>query len=727
MNIFTSKSQITQFFTSQYLYAGIRIALAIVIPSLILAYFGMLKAYFIFPLGTSFIGLTDMAGPYHRRRNALALACVLFTVIAIVAGIVREYPILVFGEIVFWGIFLSMIGIYGLRLATVGGLGLVVLAIFIDGQFSSENFLETSGILFLGCLWYLVVFMSVSRIQPYKLAQQMIGENYFQLAEYLKIKAKFYDEKQSLQGLQKEVISQQIIIKNLQEETREVVFKTRKIVNESTTTSRLLMLMFLNSIDFYEKLLTTDHDYTTLQRFFNNMGIMRDIQTHLQDMAEVISLLGISIQSGFSQTQKIDLQSSFDRLMLRYEELAQNNTDTKNTHFFQKMRHVLERIGDATQDVLMIQKFQNQDIRSAQSLSTGLDYSKFVPTTEKLNYKVLFSNFSLKSFHFRYAIRMTLALLLGYSISLIPALHIGYPYWILITIVAIMRPTFSTTKGRNWLRIYGTIGGAVVSYGLLYFVSSPTVLLFILLFSMILCFSFLKDNYAWAVFFMTIYIFITFNFMNSGNINVLFKDRLIDTFIAGIIVFLVSYSVLPVWEHTISINLMKRSLVANQNYFEIVMDKLMSNQQTTEEYKLKRKDAIISLANLSDSFQRMLSDPKNQQKKMQYMHQYVNTTHLITAYIASLSQNEWNPNIIKCEGIQRLRQNIVQDFRALKALLYGEKIEEEIRNDDFSDSKIPNEEQHLIPENIRDVMLLLKEVVAEQRKLVERNIQKNIL
>lgn len=723
MDISTSKTQITQFFTSQYLYAGIRIALAIVIPSLILAHFGVLKEYFIFPLGTSFIGLTDMAGPYHRRRNALALACVLFAFIALVAGLASGYPILIFAQIVFWGIFLSMIGVYGIRLAAVGGLGLVVLAIFIDGQFtSSGNILKTVGILFLGCLWYLLVFMSVSRLQPYKLAQQMIGENYFQLAEYLKIKAKFYDNSQSFDALQKEVIAQQVIIKNLQEETREVVFKTRKIVNESTTTSRLLMLNFLNSIDFYEKLFTTDHDYKTLHAFFHDDGIMQDIERYLQEMAKVLSLLGVSIQSGFSQTKKIDLNTSFERLTARLRALETKRKNAENQQFFQKIWHIIERIDDATKDVLMIQKFQNQDGRSARALSTGLDYSKFVPRTEKLNHKVLFSNFSLQSFHFRYAIRMTIALLLGYGISLFPSLDIGYPYWILITIVAIMRPAFSTTKGRNLLRIYGTIGGAVASYGLLYFVSSPMVLLIVLLFSMILCFSFLKDNYAWAVFFMTIYIFITFNFMLPGNINTLFKDRLVDTFIAGVIVFLVSYSVLPVWEHTMSVNLMRRSLVANQQYFETVMKKLTQNVVITQDYKLKRKEAIISLANLSDSFQRMLSDPKNQQKKMEYLHQYVNTTHLITAYIASLSQYEWNEKWALDTELQKMAREIERDFSVVHGLLHQsrEVISDEVSLEPIVQGNMESEEF----KNIRDIIFLLKEVVAEQRKLVERNMQK---
>lgn len=58
----------------------------------------------------------------------------------------------------------------------------------------------------------------------------------------------------------------------------------------------------------------------------------------------------------------------------------------------------------------------------------------------------------------------------------------------------------------------------------------------------------------------------------------------------------------------------------------------------TQDFKEIRKDAIIALANLSDNFQRMLSDPKFQQHlRIKRIHQFVNTSHLLTAYIASLS------------------------------------------------------------------------------------------
>jgi hypothetical protein len=59
---------------------------------------------------------------------------------------------------------------------------------------------------------------------------------------------------------------------------------------------------------------------------------------------------------------------------------------------------------------------------------------------------------------------------------------------------------------------------------------------------------------------------------------------------------------------------MKKSAEANLSYFQSVISKFLEEKYDLEDYKVKRKNAIISLANLSDNFQRMISDPKNQQK-----------------------------------------------------------------------------------------------------------------
>ena len=141
-----------------------------------------------------------------------------------------------------------MLGVYGQRLAAVGSLTLVVLAIFIDGAPGGHSAFYNALVFTLGGIWIILVFMLVTVIKPYKLAEQMIGENYIELGNYLKLKAHFYHSKPDFDVLYKQIFGLQVRIKEHQEATREVVFKTRQIVRESTSTSRLLMQLFLNSL-----------------------------------------------------------------------------------------------------------------------------------------------------------------------------------------------------------------------------------------------------------------------------------------------------------------------------------------------------------------------------------------------------------------------------------------------------------------------------------------------
>ncbi|MBL7879033.1 MAG: FUSC family protein [Chryseobacterium gambrini] len=738
-------AELKKFVTSQYVYSAIRITLATVLPCLVLAHFGILKEYFLFPLGTSFVALTDQPGPFIRRRNALTFAIFCFVFVATVASLVMNFKILVFAEIIVFGMFFSLIGVYGQRLAAVGSLSLVVLAIFIDGHLTGTNIFKSLLIFASGCTWFLLIFLVVTTIQPYKLASQMIGENYLQLAEFLKIKANYYQKNPDFNKLTTQVIAKQIGIKNLQEETRETVFKTRTIVNESTTTSRLLMLMFLNSMDLHEKLMTSESDYQKLQQIFDDTTILVDIHDYLNLLAEEITNIGIALQIGTRAKPMFDLDTELSNLNHNYFDLRNKKISPENFENFMVLRQILMRINEITKEIDEIYKVFSQNVKLAKSLSTGLDLKKFMPNEEKLNFRVLRNNISLSSSHFRHALRITIALLLGYLFSLFQFLGIGHTYWILITIVAILKPAYSITKQRNLLRLYGTVAGAVIAYGILHFIHINEVLFTILLLSMIMCFSFLKGKYFWAVLFMTIYIFLSFNFLSPGKVNIIFKDRIVDTIIAAIITSLVAYIVLPVWEHTQNLDLMKKSAEANLSYFQSVISKFLEEKYDLEDYKVKRKNAIISLANLSDNFQRMISDPKNQQKKLEVVHQFVATSHLITAYTASLSQyvkdDEKYPEI----DAESWSRKIEAEMQKVSILLHGDTITEELKKEsriepedssledlilkrkteltenEAYDLRDPNKISHLTElKNIHDVLELIFDVAKEQRKVIEK-------
>ncbi|MCD9855033.1 FUSC family protein [Epilithonimonas sp. JDS] len=735
-------SELKKFLTSQYIYSGARIALAIVIPSIILAQFGLLKEYFLFPLGTSFVGLTDQQGPFIRRRNTLILSIFSFFIIALFASLVKDFPIAVYLEIIIFGFFFSMIGVYGLRLATFGSIALVVLSIFIDGHLTGEDILKSSFIFFLGCLWFFIIFMIVSKLQPYKLASQVVGENYLELADYLRIKAKYYTKNPDFEALLNQLITQQIKIKNHQEDTREIVFKTRQIVNESTTQSRILMLMFLNSFDLFDKLLTSENDYKRMNQVFGDTTLLQKIHDYLLALADEITNLGISLQSGLAFRQVTNFDNELKKIYDDFFDHRSQRFSSETLEDFMMMRQVLMRITEITDEVKTILTVHSQDKKLAKSLSSGLDYSKFLPKEEKMNLKVLFSNFSLNSGHFRHAIRVTIALLIGYIVSRFEILGIGHSYWILITIIAILKPAYSTTKHRNLLRLFGTIAGGVIAYIILYFVKDPAAILVILLLSMILCFSLLKSKYFWAVLFMTIYIFLSFNFLRPGNVNVIFKDRILDTLIGGAVTFLVAYFILPVWEHTQNLDLMKKSSKSNLDYFRLIMDHFMKKELQDQDFRISRKNAIIDLANLSDNFQRMISDPKNQQRKLETVHQFVTTTHLITAYTASLSQYAKSGHEFPEIDFQNWKIKISAELLRTSSLLFQKDLDEqnkfdsrikpedhvsdllEKRKADLENQAISDERtftvSHLTEiKNIRELLELIYDVAKDQRKIIE--------
>ena len=389
-------SELKKFVTSQYIYSGVRIALAVVIPSIILAYLGVLKQFFLFPLGTIFLALTDMPGPFHRRRNSLILALFFYFSISLVAGLLKDFPILIFLEIIIFGLFFTMLGIYGKRLDIVGSLTLVVFAIFIDGAPGVHSALWNACVFSLGAAWFFIVFLLVTALKPYKLAEQMIGENYIELGKYLRLKSQFYLKNPDFEGIYSQIFGLEVRIKEHQEATREVVFKTRQMVRESTSTSRLLMQLFLNSFDLHEMLILSTNDYKKLQKSFGDKEILEKINLYLNKLSNELINIGISIQGGMKASPIINISDELHQLHEEFFELRNKEMNAETLENFMILRQIFLRITEISDEIQTIYKLKTQNIKLVKSLSTGLDLEKFVTKEEKLNHKVFINNFSLK-------------------------------------------------------------------------------------------------------------------------------------------------------------------------------------------------------------------------------------------------------------------------------------------------------------------------------------------
>ena len=623
-----------KFISSQHLSTGVRLSLGAVLPSLIFQHYGILSDLIAFPLGTLLIGSTDSPGPYNRRRNALLVTIVTCFLVACITGLLRHIHFMVFLEIIVFGMFFSLIGVYGNRVTSIGLISLLVFVFNIDDHLSGEMVVRTAAIFSLGGIWYFVLFSILQKLRPYKLIQQLLGENFIELGKMLAIRSRYYFANPDYDALFSQSIHEQVSLRENHESLREILFKTREFVTESTNTSRTLMLMFLDSIDLFERIINSQHNYENLHRAFGNSQILKLFGTYIAWLAEDIQQIGIAVQIGTVSRPRHDLDLAYSKCQNAFERLRADKMTHENIEDYMMLRQILNGMQDMTERIKKLHRATTYDAALSANQNLDIQVESFIPKQD-FNPRLFVDNLSFKSSHFRHAVRLTIGLLLGYLTSMF--LDVGHGYWILLTIVTIMKPAFSITKQRNIYRIGGTMLGVVAGFIILYFIKDGSVLFVLMMIAMISAYTFLKQNYFVASTSITLYVILSIHFLSPHQVTNVLQDRAIDTLIGSAIAYLISSYVLPVWEHSQIKQYIHTALEANKAYFDYVASRFAGNQLDLNQIKFYRKNAFIALANLSDNFQKMLSEPKRQQPNMTEYHQFVATSHMLTSYIASLS------------------------------------------------------------------------------------------
>ncbi|MBK7883676.1 MAG: hypothetical protein IPJ81_07620 [Chitinophagaceae bacterium] len=78
-------------------------------------------------------------------------------------------------------------------------------------------------------------------------------------------------------------------------------------------------------------------------------------------------------------------------------------------------------------------------------------------------------------------------------------------------------------------------------------------------------------------------------------------------------------------------------LESNQKYYTIVANSFTGDTKINLQALKNRRNVLISLANLSDAFSRMLSEPKRFQKGIKTIHKFVVLNYMLTSHLATLA------------------------------------------------------------------------------------------
>ncbi|MGX5690200.1 FUSC family membrane protein [Arcticibacter tournemirensis] len=690
--------EIKNFIFSQYFSDGLRISAGVLLPPLLLSQMGYLENGIAVSMGAIVTSIPDNPGAVVHKRNGM-LFCILFMVVtSLLTGFINDYPVLLVAEIFSLCFFFSMFNIYGNRAAAIGTGVLIIMVVNVDREFNTQSLLEYTGFLLAGGIWYMALSLAVSQFRPYRIAQHSLGECIDKIAEYLKLKASFYDTHADFNDTYKKLVDQQIMVHQQQDNVREILFKNRMFTKDPTDTGRLLILVFLDVIDLFEQTMATHYDYKTIRTSYGSSGVLQEFNKILLNIARELEDLGYDINANERPRLSQDFLPQLEQLKTSIDKVENNFVLKK---ILINVRNIVNRINT-------IYSYFNHKKLETVSINDEKDLGRFV-SSQNLDPKLFIENISFKSAIFRHALRVAIVSVIGYLVSkLLPLGH--HSYWILLTILVLLKPGFSLTKERNYQRLIGTLIGGITGALIIYFIPDQTIRFILLLIFMLGAYSFQRLNYVVSVLFMTPYILLMFSFIGLGDLS-LVKERILDTFIGSFIAFLASYFLFPSWEYPQLKNFMRKLLIANYHYLLKVADGLRGRDLDLTEYKLVRKELYVSSANMASAFQRMLSEPKNKQKNVREASKFIVLNHKLSSYIATLiSSIRYNESRqINKAHIKLIRKALYQLAEAISLL-------KDDKNDDFQPSELHIPENGVIISN-EDTD---SKLIAEQLEFVNK-------
>jgi YccS/YhfK family integral membrane protein len=644
--------EIKSFFYSQYFSDGLRISLGILLPSLVLNFFGQFNLGISLSLGALCVSVVDTPGPVVYKRNAMAVTNLCMFLSAVATGFARLNVYTLGAEIAIITFLFSMLTVYGTRAAAIGTGSLLMMVFMIEKATPPSQVLSYSLIVTAGGLWYMLFSVLFFSIRPYRAAQQALGESIMDVVKFLRIKADFYLPDTDIDDNYRKLVSQQIQVSQHQDNVREILFKSRVLVKESTNASRVLVLSFIDLVDLFEQIMATHYDYAEIRKRFGNTGILDEIARVLHQMAHEMENIGYAVLSNRRYAYSHDFNAELEHLKLKIDGLAEAGTSNL------VLKKILINLRDLNQNIHNIFNYYNS--RSSKSLidkPEEVEYSKFV-TRQDYAPMIFFDNFSFSSASFKHAIRVSLACLVGFTISKL-FIHGHHSYWVLLTIIVILKPGFSLSKQRNYQRLIGTIAGGVIGVLILKFIPNKDVEFILFIVLMIATYSFTRYNYVVSVIFMTPYVFLLFKFLGVTQIS-LVEERIIDTLMGSAIGFITIYLVFPTWEFEQVKENLEQVIYANTNYLARIAETITGKPVSITDYKLARKDIYVKSANLSSMFERMTSEPKSKQKKVKEIHKFVVLNHILSSYLANLSSGVSEKNMHKTqpENIRLIRKSI---------------------------------------------------------------------
>jgi uncharacterized membrane protein YccC len=625
--------RITKFTNSTAFLNASKATIASVIPVLLMQFLGHFEIGFTIALGVFYSYPSDIPSTLNHKIKGLIVASLIVSGVNLLVNLIYPFPYLFYP---FLGILLflcSMISVYGQRATMVSFSALLSICLSFGYLNVGFEAFKYSFYILVGGLFYLVVSLIFHFVQPYKYVELQIAEGIKLTSKYLKLRGDLWSPDANRKEITEKQLSIQVELNQIHENLREVL-----IGNESTSAvssqNRKMLLVFITLVEIQELALYTSFDHSKLHdKFDKHPSVLKTYQNVAYKLASTLKKLSKNVHHISKYIDKQDLKEELEALEFAIFDYEKTFGKEEAYEGVLMLNNMLQYAKNQVIKIRTIQRAFSHTKQSYKLNENDKELQKFL-TPQYYPLRTLIENLSFSSSIFRHSLRLTITILLGLFVG--EFLPFENVYWILLTIVVIMRPGYGLTKERSYNRILGTIIGGFIAFGIVLLIQNDIALSIFTVICLLLGLYFAPVNYKASAIFVTMYVVFIYGILVPDVVEVI-QYRILDTLTGVILAFIANQFLWPAWEFINTPAHIENSIRANKTYLKEIADFYNKKGEIPTAYKLARKQAFIEIGNIMTSFQRMLQEPKSKQKILPIVNKLVVLNHSLLSALSSLS------------------------------------------------------------------------------------------
>ncbi len=611
--------------------------LGVVIPAW---YFGQNTLITPLILGVIAAALAESDDSFMGRIKALILTFICFAVAAFSIEILFHTPWL-FAT----GLFIStfgfiMLGAIGPKYASIAFGSLLIAIYTMLGAHESTNIWFQPLLLLTGAAWYYFMSMIWQMFWPLQPVQLSLANVFLALANYLDAKAKLFHPVTNLapQPMRIEAARLNAATVTALNACKATLLTRSKRGHVDGPSDRFLNIYFIAQ-DIHERVSSSHYRYQDLATEFERSDVLFRFKYLLETQAQACRDIAQAIQLGneYTHTDESILALAELQNSLAYLEEQQQG------HWKRLLMQLTYLFNNLATVEKQLNNINNPDAERLEE-DTLADTN---PHTLKAMWQRISANLHKDSMLFRHALRMSIALTIGYGI--IQLFDIDRGYWILLTTLFVCQPNYSATRQKLTARVIGTLAGLLIGVPLLTFFPSQESQLVFIVVSGVMFFAFRMNNYGYATGFITLLVLFLFNQLGEGYAVVL--PRLADTLIGCALAVAAVMFILPDWQSRRLHKVMSDAIDANKQYLDQIIGQYRIGKKDNLSYRIARRQAHNNDATLTSAISTMLAEPGKYRTAVDESFRFLTLNHAMLSYISALGAHRTR---IEDESIHKL-------------------------------------------------------------------------